>query len=102
GLARHAGLADLAWQAGFAAYRADRFQQAIYWAEMAIVWGRFRGKGAEVPRIAFRYPPALYEGPYDILRYARRKLGDEAGAEEAERLYLEAEGARTAQRLGEP
>ncbi len=46
GLARHAGLADLAWQAGFAAYQAGRFQQAIYWAEMAIVWGLFRGKGA--------------------------------------------------------
>jgi tetratricopeptide (TPR) repeat protein len=96
GLARHAGVADLAWQAGYAAYQAGRHEQAIYWAELAIVWGFFRGCGSEVPRIGFRHLPALWEGPYDILRFARRALGDETGAAEAERLYEEALAAREA------
>ena len=56
--------------------------------------GTFAGSGAEVPRIGFRHPPALYEGPSDVLRFALRRIGDEAGADEAERLYQEAKAAR--------
>jgi tetratricopeptide (TPR) repeat protein len=94
GLARHAGIAELAWLAGFAAYQSGDPAQAVYWARLAIPHGLFRGTGAAVPRIGFRDPAALYEGPYDVLRYALRSLGDTAGAAEAERLYDEAVRAR--------
>jgi glycosyltransferase involved in cell wall biosynthesis len=95
GLARHAGIAELAWLAGFAAYRLGNSAQAVYWARLAITHGLFRGDGASVPRIGFRNPAALYEGPYDVLRYALRSLGDETGAHEAQRLYAEAVAERS-------
>jgi hypothetical protein len=38
----------------------------------------------------------LWEGPYDVLRFALRQLGDEASAEEAARLYAEAKATREA------
>jgi hypothetical protein len=60
--------------------------------------GHFAGEGASVPRIIFSHPPGLWEGPYDVLRFALRRLGDEAGADEAERLYHEARAAREASR----
>ncbi len=58
--------------------------------------GHFRGHGQSVPRIGFRHPPAFYEGPYDVLRYALRATGHDAGADEAESLYHEALAAREA------
>jgi len=39
---------------------------------------------------------ALYEGPYDVLRYALRALGDEAGAKRAELEYHAATAVRVA------
>jgi tetratricopeptide (TPR) repeat protein len=96
GLARHAGVAELAWLASFAAYRLGRHAQAVYWARLAVVHGHFRGDAAKVPRIGFKQPSALYEGPYDVLRFALRALGDTAGADEAEALFHQAKAAREA------
>ncbi|HEX5498391.1 MAG TPA: hypothetical protein VFX03_04155, partial [Thermomicrobiales bacterium] len=90
GMARHAGLAELPWLAGFVCWQAGRWAQAVYWARQAATMGHAFGAGAAVPRIGFRHPPALYEGPYDVLRYALRRLSDEAGADEAERLFQQA------------
>ena len=94
GLARHAGVAELAWLAAFAAYQAGDAAQAVYWARLSVTHGLFRGDGASVPRIGFRHPPALWEGPYDVLRYALKQLGDQAGADEAERLFAVARERR--------
>lgn len=94
GLARHAGVAELAWLAGFAAFRLGDSEQAACWARLAITHGMFRGAADKVSRIGFRYRPALYEGPYDILRYALSALGDKPGAAEAEQLYLAAREMR--------
>jgi tetratricopeptide (TPR) repeat protein len=94
GMAKHAGQAELPWLAAFASWQAERPAQAIYWARQAIAMGYFAGHGASVPRIGFRHPPALWEGPYDVLRFALRAIGDEAGADEAERLFHEAKTAR--------
>ena len=58
--------------------------------------GNFAGAGKSVPRVGFRYPFALWEGPYDVLRFALRRLGDDADADEAERLFTEARAAREA------
>lgn len=94
GLARHAGIAELAWLAAFCAYQINETVQAVYWARLAIVHGLHEGTGKAVPRIGFRNPSALYEGPYDVLRFALRTLGDVAGAEAAERSYQSALAAR--------
>jgi hypothetical protein len=96
GMAKHAGLAELPWLAAYASWHADRPAQAAYWARQSIAMGHFAGAGASVPRIGFRHPPALWEGPYDVLRFALRRLGDEASAEDTERLFLAAKAAREA------
>ena len=85
-----------AWLAAFSAYQLGNYAQAVYWARLSIPFGLFQGNGAHVPRIGFRHPSALYEGPFDILRFALRKLGDQLGAGEAERLYHQAAAARGA------
>ncbi len=97
GMSRHAGLAELPWLAAYAAWRADRPAQAVYWARISAMLGHYLGSGATVPRIGFRHPPALWEGPFDVLRFALREVGDAAGADEAERMYKEAKAAREAQ-----
>jgi predicted GH43/DUF377 family glycosyl hydrolase len=96
GMARHAGLAELPWLAAYASWQADHPAQAVYWARLAIAMGHFTGTGGSVPRVGFRHPPALWEGPYDVLRFALRRLGDDAGADEAERLFQAAKTAREA------
>ncbi len=97
GMSRHAGLGELPWLAAYAAWRANRPEQAVYWARLSIMLGYYLGSGATVPRIGFRHPPALWEGPFDVLRFALRRTGDEAGADEAERMYQAAKAAREAQ-----
>jgi hypothetical protein len=96
GLARHAGIAELAWLAGYASYKGGKPAQAVWWARSSIALGRFRGVGEKVHRISFRNPSAQYEGPYDVLRWAYRALGDTAAAEESERLFEAATKARVA------
>jgi hypothetical protein len=94
GLTRHAGLADLSWYAAYLSLQLGRPQQAVYWARLSIAMGYFEGIGPSIERIAWRYPFGLWEGPYDVLRFALRQLNDVSGAEEAERLYHEAVAAR--------
>lgn len=94
GMARHAGLAELPWLAAYASWQAGKPAQAAYWARQSIAMGHFAGAGASVPRIGFRHPPALWEGPYDVLRYALRAIGDDAGADEAEELFAQAMAER--------
>jgi tetratricopeptide (TPR) repeat protein len=96
GLARHAGLAELAWLAGYVSYQLGRDLQAVYWAQLAIVHGMFKGDGATIPRIGFRDPVGLWEGPYDVLRWAEKRRGNEAASAEAEKLWTEAKMAREA------
>ncbi|MFT4039724.1 MAG: glycosyltransferase [Thermomicrobiales bacterium] len=97
GVARHAGLAELPWLAAFASWRAGLPAQAVYWARLSVVQGLYAGAGASVPRIGFRHTPALWEGPFDVLRYALRSAGDDEGADEAERHYQAALAARQEQ-----
>jgi tetratricopeptide (TPR) repeat protein len=94
GLARHAGIAELPWLAGFCSYQLRDYAQASYWARLAVTHGLFQGSGPGVQRIGFRNQDALYEGPFDILRYALRQLGDTQGAEAAEQAYQAARAAR--------
>ncbi len=95
GLARHAGIGELAWLAGYASFKGGESQQAVWWARQAIALGCYAGCGPQVRRTLFRYPFGLYEGPYNVLHFALKTLGDEVGAADADRLRLLAIAART-------
>jgi tetratricopeptide (TPR) repeat protein len=99
GLARHPGIAELAWLAAYAAWKGGWSDQAVQWAHMSIALGHFAGlsaTGVTPPRIGFKNVGALWEGPYDVLRYAYRALGETQRADEAESLYQQATLARHA------
>jgi hypothetical protein len=100
----HAGIAELAWLAAFACYRRGDPAEAVYWAQLGLVFGLHEGKGSSVPRIGFRNPSALHEGPYDILRFAYRDLGDPAAAAAAEKAAgkIRPEGLGRAECLSSP
>jgi hypothetical protein len=61
---------------------------------MAIVNGLYQGAGGTFERVSFRHPPALYEGPYDVLRSVFKALGNPEAAAEAEQEYENARQAR--------
>ena len=82
--------------AGFVCWNLKRDAAAIEWSHLAIVHGEFRGRANRRQRIGFRYLPALYESPFDVLRYSYRRLGDDAGADQAEADFQEALAARLA------
>jgi tetratricopeptide (TPR) repeat protein len=100
GLAIRPATAELAWLAGYAAYKAKRYEDAIAWSNMAIVNGLHDGAGAAFPRKGFRNPTALHEGPYDVLRWTFKALGNEAAADEAAREFEAAKRSREAARRG--
>jgi tetratricopeptide (TPR) repeat protein len=94
GLAIRPATAELAWLAGFAAFKSKRYEDAIAWSNMAMVNGWHEGAGAAFPRVGFRHLPALYEGPYDVLRWTYQALGQKDAAVEALREYEAAKRAR--------
>lgn len=96
GLAIRPATAELAWLAGYAAYHAKRYEDAIAWSNMAVVNGLHDGAGAGFPRKGFRNPSALYEGPYDVLRWTFKALGNADAAAEAAREFDAARRAREA------
>ncbi len=85
---------ELAWQAGFCCYKLNRFRDAIAWQHMSISLGHFKGIGAGAHRIGQRHVPAWYESPFDVLRFAYKKMGDRANAEFYEELYNQAKECR--------
>ena len=68
GMAADATFAECAWIAAASACKLGRIAQGIAWARAAEAVGRYRGCGG--PREFFRHMPALYELPYDVLRFA--------------------------------
>lgn len=100
GLTKHAGFGELGWIAGIAAFRAGRFEQAIHWATLSASVGWFSGTGRWVPRAGFRYPPALWEGPYDILAHAYEAIGEHEQAARARARKRAAEKLRARTELG--
>jgi tetratricopeptide (TPR) repeat protein len=100
GLAIRPATAELAWLAGWAAYKAKRYEDAIAWSNMAVVNGMYDGAGAAFPRKSFRNLTALYEGPYDVLRSTFNALGNAEAAAEAAREIEAARRAREAAQRG--
>ena len=96
GLARQAAMPELAWQAGYCNYHLGRFADAIHWSEMAIAIGAAEGSNAGRDRVSLRDLVGWYDGPYDLIRFASRRLGRHREAEEAERKYARAKARRLA------
>jgi tetratricopeptide (TPR) repeat protein len=92
GMQRHPGMAELPWLAGFCCFQLGQHQRAIWWAAMAEALNKADADGY---RVGFRYPPALYEGPYDIMRYCYRALGQGSLADLAEACFQERYDERT-------
>jgi hypothetical protein len=95
GLARQPESPELAWLAGFTCYEMGRIAQAVTWSQMAIALGNFEGIHSGDKRIGFRHLPGWFEGPYDVLRYAYRRLGQHDLAHEAGTKFTEARRLRT-------
>lgn len=74
GLSRSAGFPELAWLAGWCAYKLERWQQAIWWCRCSIALGHVEGCRAGEKRVSFRHLPGWYEAPYDVLRHVYREL----------------------------
>jgi tetratricopeptide (TPR) repeat protein len=94
GLAIRPATAELAWLAGWASFNARRYEDAIAWSNMAVVNGLYDGAGASFARIGFRHPSALYEGPYDVLRWTFDRLGNSAASRAAAVEWAAAKQAR--------
>ena len=91
GIAIHPGLAELYWIASVASWRKGDRDKATHWAQISIAMGLHKGVGSMVYRTGFRHVPALYELPYDVLRYS---LPDEEQRRDAEQQFWEAKFAR--------
>ncbi|WP_162941875.1 hypothetical protein [Desertimonas flava] len=102
GLSLHPGIAELAWYAGYAAFHAGRHRDAAAFANLAVVHGEYLGLAAATDRTLFRHPPALYDGPFDVLRHAYRALGDHRAADQAEADHLAASSARLERSMSPP
>lgn len=68
GLAMDAQTSELAWLASVASWRLGRSEQACAWAVMSAAMGRHQGFAPK--RYGFTRQDALWENPYDVLRYA--------------------------------
>lgn len=91
GLARHAGIAELSWLAAVASFRAGWTDKATYWAQLSVAMGDHVGAAVSKKRILFRKLEALYELPYDVLRFS---LPSEEERKEAEREFWRAKQHR--------
>jgi tetratricopeptide (TPR) repeat protein len=94
GLAIRPATAELAWLAGWASFNARRYEDAIAWSNMAVVNGFYDGAGQAFARVGFRDTKALYEGPYEVLRWTFDRLGNDAAAKEAGREFTAAKKLR--------
>lgn len=89
GVAANSTSAECAWVAATASWHAGQRDQAVAWARIAEAVGLYKGCGGA--RTHFRYLPALYELPYDVLKWA---LPTEEGRKQAEVDFRNAKRAR--------
>ncbi len=81
GIGIHPGISELAWLAGIACNKMARHMQAVCWARMCLATADQK----YVARSGFRDPDRWGRGPWDILRWSLKGLGDLEGAAHAER-----------------
>jgi hypothetical protein len=90
GLVRHPGIAELPWLAAWASHQKGEYRRAIAWARMSCAIGSVEGVGDSFQRVGFSNPRGRFEGPYDVLRFALRELGEDEAADAADLLFEEA------------
>lgn len=79
GMRRRADFPELPWLAGWCCYQQGNYQQAIAWSRLALSLSADPHAllYPETQRVIFRYPPAHYEAPYDVVRWSLRQLGED-------------------------
>lgn len=91
GMAAYPSMPELPWYAAYCASRAGDYAKAVYFAHIAIalVDKFLQGPPQDLMKHEFKHAPAWHEGPYDVLRFAYRALGEgyEAKAKWAEDNY---------------
>jgi tetratricopeptide (TPR) repeat protein len=75
---------ELAWMCAWCCYRINNHEEAVVWANMAAAMGNYKGVQAGQKRISFRYLPAWYESPYDVMRHSYGLMGQKTLQEQAE------------------
>jgi hypothetical protein len=93
GLTKHSGIAELCWFAGEVSVRMGMADKAIYWARLAVANGINDGERHFLrPRIGFRYPVGLREGPYDLMARAYGVMGMKEEAMKANEFVQQLQG----------
>lgn len=72
GMTRKPSVPELPWLAGWCCIKRRAWNDAITWSKLAIVLAQDKAEGRAA---LFRHTPAWYEAPYDVMRYAYRRLG---------------------------
>ncbi len=86
-------MVELPWYAAYCASRAGDHLRAIAFAHMAIALADRQMPPTTYPSW-MRHPPAWNEGPYDVLRFAYRSIGDDVRADWAEGIYRQLVASR--------
>ena len=97
GLRYSSRIPELAWMAALTSYQLGNMLTAVGWAHMSIAIGESDGAGAHLQRSHLRDLLGVHDGPWDVLRFAYRALGDNAEAAKAEKRYEAAKARREAQ-----
>lgn len=75
GLTARPAMAELPWFAAWICHSQGQHAKAIYWAQMAAALGAQHRQPDMTPKHGFKYPPAYYESPFDVMRFAYAGLG---------------------------
>ena len=91
GLSRKPTMAELPWLAGWCCYQRGAVAEAIAWSQLAIALAQNAAARSEA---TFRYLPAWYDAPYDVLRYAYQRLDALQLAQQAQVDFESAQAVR--------
>ena len=96
-MARYPLMAELPWLAGYYAFTQRRYEDVVHFAELAVQIGCYKGSCSARKRQGEMELAAHFDLPYDLLRFAYRRLGLLSEAEHAEAAFDEALRLRTSQ-----
>jgi tetratricopeptide (TPR) repeat protein len=91
GMSRKPTMAELPWLAGWCCFQRGALADAVSWSRLAITLSQNTSARNEA---IFKYMPAWYEGPYDVLRYAYQSLDEPRLCQQAEVDFENAQARR--------
>jgi tetratricopeptide (TPR) repeat protein len=71
GMSRKPAMAELPWLAGWCCFQRGAIAEAITWSQISIMLAKNTDTRNQA---TFKYLPAWYEAPHDVLRYAYQRL----------------------------